>query len=334
MAKIGGSLLAFVMALGLAAPVAAGNAQFDLWLRTGMLKGDSTYTIGGSISDNQGNSDEIWDPLSELKWPLDVVLISLGGRAGIGRFSVSGAITTNATSDAGYMEDSDWGAYYAAFGPNPAPGFSFNTASKDIFSITSTDLEALIVDVRARYTWWQGPKFSTSVGLGLQHQQFSIVASDLAQYSPSFYSYGLDRVFPADPFAAVEPGPVIDYEVTYTIPFVELAGLCRFGKLLSLEAALGYSPLVRARDRDDHLLRYKLSEGSDSGSAWLFDLKLRLQATKHWFASVGVSGLFVDTSGTQNQFFYDGENSGLRITIDQTITSSQTSGSFEIGYSF
>ncbi len=332
--KIGVSLLAFVMVLGLAGPAAAGERQFDLFLRSGKLRGDSTYTIGGSVSDNRGNSAEIPDPISELKWPLDVVLVSLGGRAEIGRFSLRGEVMINATGDADYMEDSDWGVYYDAFGPNPAPGFNFSPTSKDIFSRSTTDLDALIFDVRGRYAVWRGAWFSTAVGLGLRHQKFSIVASDLQQYSPSFTTYGLDRVFPSDPFGALVFGPVIDYEVTYTVPFVELSGLVRFGKLLSLEAALGYSPLVQASDRDDHLLRFKLNEGSGSGSAWLFDLKLRLQATKHWFAAVGVSGLFIDTSGTQKQVFYGGDDVGLRITIDQKLTSSQTCGALEVGYSF
>lgn len=328
--KPGMSLLAFVLALGLAGPVAAGDSQYDLWLRSGVLRGDSSFTIGGSIADNRGNSGETWDPLSELKWPLDVTLVALGGRAEIGRISVRGEIMKNATSAAGSMEDSDWGVYYDMFDGNPF----FSPSSKDISSTSETDLDALIIDVRGRCAAWRGARFSTAVGLGLLYQKFSSSASDLYQYSPSFSSYGLDRVFPSDPFAGSVPGPIIDYEVTYTIPFIELSGLYRFGSLLSLEGSLGYSPLVRARDRDDHLLRLKLSEGSDSGGAWLFDLKLRLQATKHWFAAVGVSGLFIDTSGTQNQGFYGGENVGLQITIDQTITSSQTCSSLEIGYSF
>ena len=83
-----------------------------------MLRGDSTYTIGGTFSDNQGNSGEFWDPLSELKWPLDVVMVSLGGQAEFGRFSVRGEITKNATGNAGDMEDSDWGVYYDLSGGN------------------------------------------------------------------------------------------------------------------------------------------------------------------------------------------------------------------------
>jgi outer membrane protease len=330
MVRLGAYLLAFAMALGVAGPVAAFDSRFDGWIGAGKLDGDSTYTIGGSFSDNEGNRGRYWDPLSELKWPLDVVLVALGGRAEFGDFSVRGEIMKNATGDAGLMEDSDWGIYYDWSGGDPY----FSQTTKDIFSTSSTDLDALIVDIRGRYAVWGGERFSTSVGLGLRYQKFSIVASDLHQYSPTYLTYGLDSVFPSDPFAAVVRGPVLDYEVTYTIPFAELAGLYRFGTLLSLEGSLGYSPLVQARDRDDHLLRSKLSEGSDSGSAWLFDLKLRLQATKHWFAAVGVSGLFIDTSGTQKQSYYGGEFAGYQATIDQTLTSSQTCGSLEVGYSF
>ncbi len=349
MSRVGVYLLAGVVALGVAGPAAARplvstagaadsgpavTSQFDVWLKAGMLSGNSTYTIGGSVSDNEGNSGEIWDPLSELKWPLDVVLVSLGGRADFGRVSLRGEITKNATSDAGDMEDSDWGVYYGSYGPNPAPGYYFSQTSKDVFSTSSTDLDALILDFRGRYAVWRGARFSTNVGLGLRYQKFSIVASDVHQYSPSYSTYGLNRVFPTDPFSYNGSGPALEYEVTYTIPFVELSGLYRFGTMVSVEGALGYSPLVQASDRDDHLLRSKISEGSDKGSAWLFDLKLRLQATRHWFAALGVSGLFIDTSGTQKQRFYAGENLGYEATIDQTLTSSQTCGSFEVGFSF
>ena len=330
MMKFGVSLLACVIALGTAGPVAAGTNHFDLWLESGMLKGDSTYTIGGTYSDNAGNSGHYWDPLSELKWPLDVVLVSLGGQAQFGRFSMRGEIMKNATGDAGLMEDSDWGVYYDLSGYNP----SFSPSSKDVFSTSNTDLDALIVDVRGRYNVWQGASFETRVGLGLRYQNISIVASDVHQYSPTYYTYGLDSVFPADPFGASVPGPGIEYEVTYTIPFAEISGLYRFGTMVSVEGSLGYSPFAQAKDRDDHLLRSKLSEGSGNGSAWLFDVKLRLQATKHWFAAVGVSGLFIDTNGTQKQSIYGGEDIGYQATIEQTITSSQTCGSLEVGYSF
>lgn len=330
MVRIGTYLLAFVLALLAAGPVAAEGSQFDIWLGPKLLRGDSTYTIGGDFSDNQGNQGHVRNPLSELKWPLDLVLVSLGGRADIGSFSVLGEITTNVTGDAGHMEDSDWGVYYDWSDGNPY----FDPSSKDVFSTSTTDANALIADIRGRYTVWQGARFSTAVGLGLRYQKFSIVASDLFQYSPTFYTYHLDTVFSSDPFAAVANGPVIKYEVTYVIPFAELSGLYRFGTKVSLAGSLGYSPLVRAKDRDDHLLRSKLSEGSDHGSAWLFDLKLRLQATEHWFAALGASGLFVDTSGTQNQSFYGGENAGYEDTIGQTITSSQLCGSLDIGYSF
>ena len=330
MVRIGVRLLVFVLALGVAGPAAAGGSRFDLWLGSEVLRGDSTYTIGGKVSDNQGHAWQYWDPISELKWPLDVVMVSLGGKADFGRFSVRGEISKNASSGAGDMEDSDWGVYYEWSEGNPY----FSPYSKDVFSTSSTDLDALILDLRGRFALWRGPRFSTAVGLGVRYQKFSSVASDARQYSPTFYGYGLDTVLPADPFYYNGSGPAIDYEATYTIPFAEFSGLYRFGATVSLEGSLGYSPLVQASDRDDHLLRYKLSEGSCSGSAWLFDLALRIQLTRHWFAALGASGLFIDTAGTQEQRFYGGDLAGNIIKIEQTISSSQTSGTLEVGFSF
>jgi outer membrane protease len=330
MARIGACLLACVTTVAAAGAAAAGDRNFDLWLRSGILRGDSTYTIGGTFADNQGDQGEIRDPLSELKWPLDVVVASLGGQAEAGRFSLRGEVMKNATDNAGDMEDSDWGVYYDLSDGDPA----FSPYSKDVFSTSGTDLDLLILDVRGRYSVVQGPQFSATVGLGLRYQKFSLVASDVHQYSPTFYTYGLDGVFTSDPFAADVSGPGIDYEVTYTIPFAELSVLYRFGAMLRLEGSLGYSPFVQASDRDDHLLRQKLSEGSDTGSAWLLDLTLRLQATKHWFAAGGVSGLFIDPSGTQQQSYYGGEYVGYQATLDQTLRSSQICSSLEVGFSF
>lgn len=330
MVRTGVLLLMLFVTLGAAVPAQAVTSDFDVWFGPGVLRGDSTYTIGGFLYDNQGSSGVTQNPLSELKWPLDVVMLTVGARAQVGRFSLSGEYGHSVTSDAGEMEDSDWGVYYDWSGGNPM----FSQTSKDIFSTSSTDLDAWTVDVRGRYHPWQGPRFSTGVGVGLRHQKFSIVASDLFQYSPSFSLYNLQEYFPSDPFAAVVDGPVLDYEVSYTIPYVELSGLYRFGSLLSLEGSVGYSPFVSAEDRDDHLLRYKLNESTDSGSAWLFALALRLQASRHWFATISVSGLFIDTSGTQHQSFYAGEYAGYEITIDQTLTSSQIYSSIQAGYTF
>lgn len=332
MKRIG--LFLLVTALGTNNAVAGSTHQFDIWLQPGLLQGDTTYTIGGAFEDNQGHKGQYWDPLSELKWPLDIVMVALGGQARVGKFSVRGDIAKNITGDAGDLEDSDWGVYYDAFGPNPAPGYHFYPTTKDVFSTSTTDISALIFDVRGRYAVVQGARFSTNVGLGFRYQRFSMVASDVHQYSPSFYDYRLDTVFASDPFFYVGNGPGIDYEVTYSIPFAELSGLYRFGTKVSLEGSVGYSPFVQAKDRDDHLLRFKLSEGSGSGTAWLLGLTLRLQATRHWFTAVGLSGLFIDTSGSQKQSFYGGEYVGYEATIDQTITSSQTYGSLEVGYLF
>ena len=182
---------------------------FDVWLGLRHAHGDSTYTIGGDVSDNQGNAGRYWDPLSELKWPLDVVMVSLGGRAEFGRFSVRGEIAKNATSDAGDMEDSDWGIYYDMYGRQPGLGFSPNT--KDVYSTSSTDLDALIIDVRGRYAVWQRARFSTTVGLGLRYQKFSSRRERRASVLADVLHLRPGQVFPSDPFAydGTRPGDSI-----------------------------------------------------------------------------------------------------------------------------
>lgn len=326
MSRVVSWALTVVVTLGVAGPAAGGTGPFEVRLGVGILAGDTTYSIGGSIEDNRGYRGTVWDPLSELRWPLDAWMVSLGGRARFGRFSAHAAVSKNATSHPGDLQDSDWGVYYGLNGGDP----NFSPATKDIYSTSSTTLDALIVDVGGRYDLLRRERFSAALGVGLRYQKFSFVGSDVIQYSPSWNWYGLSE----DPFAGEESGRVIEYEVTYVVPYAEISGRGEFNRMFALEGALGYSPRAIARDRDDHLLRSKLNTGDGRGSAWLFEVALRCRATEHWFGTLGVSGLFVRTSGSQRQEFYAGESVGEELAIDQDITSSQISGALEVGYAF
>jgi len=306
-------------------PALSSAQSFDLWVGGGRLEGDTTYTIGGHVSDNLGNVGDLWWPLSELKWPLDVWMLSAGARVDFSRFSVSGEVFKSVTNDAGDMEDSDWGVYFLGTG-NPF----FQTDTKDVFSTSEADLDALIFDVRARYWALKRGPFSLAVGAGWRYEDFDFEAGNVNQYSPSAPTYGLS----SDPFAFSDPGLVITYDVTYTIPYIEIAADITAGEKVTLEAFVGYSPIVNAEDKDDHLLRSLLSEGDCDGTAIMVGIDARYDITKHWFGLLGFDYISIDTDGTQTQSSYAGELTGLVSKIDQEITSSQTYFYIEAGYSF
>ena len=308
-------------------PAATFAEGLDLWVGAGRLGGDSTYTIGGSVTDNFGGTGEIHSPLSELKWPLDVWMATVGVGADLGNFSLSGEVSHSLTSDAGDMEDSDWGIFFLDSGGNPF----FRTDSKDIFSTSETDLTALTFDLRARYWALRKEGWSLGVGAGFLYENFDFEASNVNQYSPTAVPvYGL----PFDPYEATVSGLGITYEVTHTIPFIEVAAAGRLGERVSVEASLGYSPIAMAEDTDDHVLRSKLSKGDCDGTAFMAGIDARFDITERWFAGAGFDYISISTDGTQTQNFYAGENVGLVLTIDQEITSSQTYFFLEAGYSF
>jgi outer membrane protease len=290
------------------------------------MSGDGTYTIGGAVSDNFGGAGGVHWPLSELKWPLDVWMVSVGAAATFKRFSLEGEVRKNVTSDAGSMEDSDWGIYWLETG-DPF----FRTDTLDIFSTSDADLSALIFDIKGRYWFMRKEKVGLAVGGGWLYQNFDYEANNVDQFSPS----ARDTYFlPFDPFAFRFAGVGITYEVTYNIPYLELALDWTMSEKFTLLAFVGYSPFAKAEDVDDHILIRKLSEGDCDGSAFLFGLDGRFNITERWFVNAGVDYLNIDTSGTQTQSFYAGELAGLMLKIDQEITASQTYVSLALGFGF
>lgn len=310
-------------------PVPGFTQGLDLRVGAGRLSGDTTYSIGGELTVAEGTFETWTNPISELKWPLDVWMASAGISAEVGPFIVSGEAFRSFTGDAGEMEDSDWGVFYVLSGGDPF----FSSGSKDIFSASDTDLDAIIFDLKARYWFFRGDTLSFAAGGGWLYQNFDFEAERVNQYSPSAVdTYGL----PSDPFAFSSPERVVTYEVAYSIPYLEVATAIRLGEKFRCEAFLGYSPIAAAEDEDHHLLRdpVKISEGSTDGSAWAAGVDGRYSLTRHWFAALGLDYLFIDTEGRQEQFEVVGTRRVPIGTIDTGISSSRTYLHVEGGYAF
>ncbi|MBU1163723.1 MAG: omptin family outer membrane protease, partial [Proteobacteria bacterium] len=226
------------------AEVQVERAKFDLTLGHGMLRGDSTYQIGGTV-DTPSGSSEIHFPLSELEFPLDVYMVSLGGSLEFAeKWKLNANVKKNITSDAGKMKDSDWGVFFDD--PN----------SLDIYSESDADLEALITDINLRYRFYKKSNWSFIAGLGYLRQNFDYEVSNLDQWYPSlndYYGYDIGHDYVS--------GKVLEYEVTYSIPYMEIGTQFKIKDKFSVEASLGYSPIVNVTDEDNHILRSKVSEG-------------------------------------------------------------------------
>ena len=305
-------LCAFVIG-SVGVPAYAERPEFDLTLGLGMLSGDTTYQIGGML-DTPSGGGEIHFPLSELEFPLDVYMASIEGSIKFAeKWKVSANVKKNITSDAGQMKDSDWGIIFD------------DPTSLDIYSESDADLEALITDINLRYRFYKKSNWSFIAGFGYLRQNFDYEVSNLDQWYPSLNDY-----YGYDVGHDCKNGKVLEYEVTYNIPYMQIGTQFKIKDKFRLEANLGYSPIVNVEDEDHHFILSKVSKGDCDGNAILISLEGRYDFLKHWFLTLQLDYMMINTDGKQKQYT-DGE---WTATIDQEIESKQIFTALAAGYTF
>jgi len=272
------------------------------------LSGDTTYRIGGRYVTPSG-SGTFHFPISELEFPLDIWMLSVEeSKEFAKKWKVSVGAKKNYTSNAGKMKDSDWLT-------------STNPSQLDVYSQSDAYLDALILDIDVSCRFFERPHLSLIAGVGYIYQSFDYECKLNKQWSPS----GLPG------YDYTGTGSVdLTYEVTYSIPYIKIGTQYAFNKKWSLEASLGYSPLVTVKDLDVHVLRAKISEGDCDGDAILFSLKGRYNVSRSWFFGLQLDYTYIETEGSQKQFL----NGAWLTTIDQEITSEQIFGVISMGYAF
>ncbi len=306
------------LVLGGVASVYAEGSKVNLTLGIDKASGDTTYQIGGTLDVPGLGTQELHFPISELEFPLDVYMVSVGGSIEFReKWKVSAGVKKNITSDAGKMKDSDWGYYWLA-------GYPWGEQDTlDIYSESDAQLDALMMDINLCYRFYQRSNWSFAAGLGYILQSFDYEVSNLDQWYPSStYYFGYD--FAHDYVS----GKVITYEARYSIPYMEIAAELKTRNKFHIEATLGYSPMVNVTDEDNHILRDKVSKGDCDGDATLFSLKGHYEFWKPWFLTIQVGYMSIDTDGKQTQYI-EGELLG---TIDQKIKSQQMFIGFAVVY--
>ena len=98
--------------------------------------------------------------------------------------------------------------------------------------------------------------------------------------------------------------------------------------------SFAYSDWAEARDRDDHVLRYKLSEADCQGQAYLINVDLEWNFLPQWVLGLDAEYMDIETTGKQHQRFYAGTYVGTTYEVDDRITSSYWSGIVKILYEF
>jgi outer membrane protease len=287
----------------------------------GYMSGKTLYHI--SSYDTTGTSGIE----SELEFPIQAVFIgieySFGRKDPENRDIYKFKITwlTNMSGGSGKMKDSDWLTDDFDITAPPSPPYPPNSGyphpGLDIYSESDISLSANIIDIQFAYSNRPRPYLSIGPYGGFKYENFHYDVSNTNQvgYGP----YNIPT------YTGYISGKTLDYEVTYLMLYFGVHAELAMSKVFQVGAKLGFSPAVSAEDTDDHLLRYKLSEGSATGQAYMADLSGEWALGNRDLFKISGSYMKINTTGTQTQYFYAGPYAGLGGTVDDKITSTQTS---------
>lgn len=323
-------------------PTPAFALSGDVEIGLDRLSGNTTYEIGGKVTEVGAGSGVVHFPISKLEFPLAVYLIS--AKAGVtfrDAFRIGMGLKKNITPGEGTFEDSDWGYWWL----DDHAWASQDTL--DIYSESDASLDALLWDLHFSYTLKLKAAavrlgldtFALKLGLGFVHQTFDYDITNLDQWYPSYDIYKTDIENDPDLSTTTKsivkghiynPGKVLTYTVDYTLfPVFETGAMVEFRKGFSLETDFSLCPLVKAEDDDHHILRDKVSKGDCDGTAVLASLKAGYALTKDLSVGLHYDYISIHTEGTQTQTGPD-----FTGTIDQHIESRQQYLGVSLGYAF
>ncbi len=288
------------------------SSIFDISIGSDFMSGDTTYSIGGAINYSDGTSQTVHFPISELEWPLNVVLARLDAQLNLSpHFRINGTIKTDMTTPNSHLIDKDW---LTASNPDQLDVYSESNISS---------FDAFIFDIDFEWIFMQRQSWQLYAGAGYHYQNFQFEGQLIRQYSPSGYPgleyYGDDSVG-------------ITYEITYNMPYLLFGAEHRFSPNFQISGSLALSPYTDAQDEDHHLERVpvKVSISEMDGTAIMANLACTYDFLSSWFFEGGIHYTKIDVDGRQTQSTY-GTPDGV---IDVESISSQFSTYMNIGFRF
>jgi hypothetical protein len=286
--------------------------QLELAVPLTVLSGHTTYRIEGS--------DLASSVASELEFSLGGVAAGLDAQLGTWMVGERSRVVfrlqalASIAGATGTLEDSDWLEGAVETAPPPG-GVGAAHAGLDIYSRSKARLDTVIVDARVAWEGWRPSGLLVTPIAGLLYQRFAYEVRDAVQVGYGPYAPAYSGTF---------PGKVIDYRVSYHLPYAG-ARVTTSTRRLGGWAEVWVSPLAVANDRDDHLLRGKLSTTYATGVAWQGSLAGRLALGRRDSLEVHASLTQAVARGMQRQRFYAGPDAGRALSIGSEITSSRTS---------
>ncbi len=312
--------------------------------------GYTLYQIGGTSVDLDGKSSSYGhSPISQLKFPIDVYMASLSLRFNIAeKFSLgfqvknndlNGALKFNSYS--GKMKDTDWGYWYLDSERYPTNKYWALPNTIDIYSTSDAKLSALIINGDFLYQIVKTQRFSLRFGVGFLYQNLDFTISNLDQWYPSYPLYASNILATYGAGSSVyglhigQSGKVLTYQIKYYFPYLKMAASVNATERLCISPALEYSPLVRAKDRDDHLLRSKISKGESFGYSMTLSCRADYRFGSRLVIGATFSYTMIDTEGHQRQAGPYDENSPIIVPygrIENKIESKQFLAGLSIGF--
>ena len=285
---------------------------FNIAIGTEIMSGNTTYQIGFPVTLPNGTQSTGYFPFSKLEWPLNNIwLARIDAGLNIGdSWRINGVLKKNLSNPSGKMKDSDW---LTISDPGQLDVYSESDISK---------FEAWIFDIDVEWIFLKRQSWSLYAGPGYQYQNFEYDGKLIHQYSPSGLpgreAYGDGSV-------------AITYKMTYHMPYLKIGTDFKINDKFALAGSFAWSPIVKAKDEDHHLLVGKMCTGDMDGNAYMINLSAKYKFTPSWFLKGGVHYTKIDVDGEQYQIFDNGVPIG---TATQKSESTQTSGYLTVGYIF
>ena len=284
------------------------SSRIDLSFGLEEMSGDMTSSIGGEINHANGQNERTFFPISELEWPMDILLARFDASLTLNpMWRINGILKTAVDDPDETMIDRD------RFSPGGAA---------DIYSESSiSEFEAFILDINFEWTYLQQGPWSLYTGVGYLHQDFEYQGNLIMQYSPTGitgYNY-------------VGNGSTgITYENTFSMVYFLLGADMQLTPQFDLSGKFSVAPLASSEDELHHLYYNKVSTGDMDGAAYMFEVSGTFQISPWWFVKAGVQYTGISVDGDQYQVL-GGEPLGQ---IDQEVESDQSSAYITMGYSF
>lgn len=226
------------------------------------------------------------------------------------------------------MEDRDW-----------VEGIMYSSTKSD------ADADIGIIDTNLSYNIWQKNNCWGDSSTKNQTGEIDL----LLGYKYENFDYeisGVEDEFTGETVYVGET--VLKYKVEYFMPYLGFrtgysAELPETKKLIFLDTygldfELRFSPYLKAKDRDDHVLRNKLSTGETDGCGCMVGINSFLTTKNNWSFRLGLDFTHIGTDGFQDQYWYGNDGAtpvGTRIEdIDLKITSDQYLWWGDVTYKF